>query len=309
MNLLAIIPSGQTEITVNGLHQWDYGRKLEIHSNDLPALIEVHFACRGMTEAVVRSCAVTNGVATADIPDLCLEQTTPIVAWVYAINGTSAKTACTIIMPIIARAKPAPSATIPTSVSDKYTELITAVNTQVGALTDGSMTVAKSTYAESAGSATTAQSATSATHATSADSAARATLADAATEAGIAHYAYLARATESGGMIKYSCFHSVEVTNGLGQLSAESGMIANTKGTLYFVLFSNSTIGCATGLLYYAGVEDHASNSGAYVGNYYLSISNAGLVVIGSGENLPSGTLKFYKLGEEAEAEEEEASE
>lgn len=147
MNLKAIIPSGQTEITVNGLHQWDYGRKLEIHSDELPALIEVHFACSGMTEAVVRSCAVVDGVATADIPDHCIEQTTPIVAWIYCIDDTSGKTERTIIMPIIARTKPAPSPSVPTFVSDKYTELIGAVNEQIGALQDGRVTAAKATKA------------------------------------------------------------------------------------------------------------------------------------------------------------------
>ena len=77
MNIKAIIPSGQTEITVNGLHQWDYGQTLEICSNDLPAVIEVHFACSGMTEAVVRSCSSyeKDGIqtATAIIPDRCIE--------------------------------------------------------------------------------------------------------------------------------------------------------------------------------------------------------------------------------------------
>lgn len=131
MNLKAIIPSGQTEIMVNGLHQWDYGRKLEIQSKDLPSLIEVHFACPGMQEAVVRSCAVTNGVATAAIPDACLEQTAPIIAWVYEVGSTSGTTVKTITLPIIARTRPQPTATVPTEASDKYTEAISAMNEAV----------------------------------------------------------------------------------------------------------------------------------------------------------------------------------
>jgi hypothetical protein len=150
MNIKAILPQGLNEIIVNGLHQWDYGRKLEIHSDDLPALIEVHFACAGMTEAVVRSCAVVNGVAEAAIPDLCLEQTTPIVAWIYEVGESTGVTVQTITLPIIARARPQAGETIPTPVSDKYTELIAAVNEQVASLKKGSVTVNRALTADNA---------------------------------------------------------------------------------------------------------------------------------------------------------------
>lgn len=128
MTLKAIIPKGQTELTVNGLHQWDYGRKLEIHSDELPAVVEVHFACAGMKDAVVRVCEAVDGVATAVIPDRCLEQTTPITAWVYVIDDTAGFTAKTITLPIIPRTKPQPSGTVPEEYTDKYTEAITAMN-------------------------------------------------------------------------------------------------------------------------------------------------------------------------------------
>ena len=177
MSIKAIIPSGQTELTVNGLHQWDYGQVLEIHSNDLPALIEVHFACSGMAEAVVRSCAVTSGVAKASIPDSCIEQTSPIIAWIYCVDKTSGYTAITIRLPVIARAKPAPgAASIPTSTSDKYTEAVAAMNAQVAALKAGTVVVGKATTADSATTAASATKATSADNAT--------TAADSATTAG-----------------------------------------------------------------------------------------------------------------------------
>lgn len=126
MPIKVIIPSGQTEITVHGLHQWDYGQRIEIHDVDLPGLIEVHFACLGMDEAVVRSCSVVDGVATAAVPDLCLEQTTPITAWIYIINGTRGETQKVIHLPIIARTRPAASESVPDEYTDKYTELVTA---------------------------------------------------------------------------------------------------------------------------------------------------------------------------------------
>lgn len=131
MSLKVLVPNGRTEITVNGLHQWDYGRTIEIHAAGLPAIVEVHFACTGMETAVVRSCAVLDGQVTAAVPDICLEQTTPIVAWVYAIGDTTGETILTITLPIIPRTKPQPSETIPEDVSDRYTELITEVNEAV----------------------------------------------------------------------------------------------------------------------------------------------------------------------------------
>ena len=164
MNLTAVIPTGVTELTVNGLTQWDYGRKLEIHADDLPALIEVHFACVGMESAVVRSCAVINGVTEAAIPDQCLEQTNPITAWVFWVDETSGNTYKTITMPITPRTRPQPTNSIPTVVSDRYTELIGAVNAQVETLKDGSVVVNR---ALNANKATTAANATTAATAAS----------------------------------------------------------------------------------------------------------------------------------------------
>lgn len=178
MSIRAIFQAGQTQITVNGLHQWDYGRKLEIQADDLQSLIEVHFACAGMTEAVVRTCVILGGVAEAAIPDQCLEQTTPITAWVYVVGDTSGTTTKTITLPIIARTKPQPAATVPTDFSDKYTEALAAFNDAVDGLREGQLVALEAEHAAEADHASTA---TRANHAASADSAA---LADHATNAG-----------------------------------------------------------------------------------------------------------------------------
>ena len=117
---------------------------LEIHCNDLPALIEVHFACAGMKEAVVRSCSVINGVAIAAIPDRCLEQTTPIIAWVYEVDGTAGVTTVKINLIIEPRTRPCPNKEeIPEDVSDKYTEAITAMNAVLKSAEEGNLTVAR----------------------------------------------------------------------------------------------------------------------------------------------------------------------
>lgn len=139
----AIFPEGVTAMTVNGLHQWDYGQQLQIQASGLPALVEVHFACDGMKEAVVRSCSVTSGTLTAAIPDICLEQTSPVMAWVYIVGGSSGITTLTVTLPVIARARPQPNATIPTATSDKYTEAVAAMNTAVANVAAGNVTIAR----------------------------------------------------------------------------------------------------------------------------------------------------------------------
>ena len=169
MSITATFPQGVNEITVNGLHQWDYGRGLKIVASDLPATVEVHFAGPGMSEAVVRSCTMVGGSGTVGIPDKCLEQSAPIHAWIYHIDGNEGHTVKTIILPIIPRTQPQPFTTVPQSFTDKYTELITGVNTAIGKLTSGEVTAKNATssaYATSSGSSTYA---TSAGHATSSD--------------------------------------------------------------------------------------------------------------------------------------------
>ena len=139
--IVATFPAGVDQITVNGLYQWDYGQTLEIHSSDLKnKVLEVHFACAGMNEAVVRSCNAVAGVVSAVIPDICMEQTKPIAAWVYEVGQTSGKTLKTVTLPVIARTRPEPSASIPATVSDKYTQAIAAMNAAVAAIEEGSVT-------------------------------------------------------------------------------------------------------------------------------------------------------------------------
>lgn len=172
MPIRAIFATGQTEITVNGLHQWDYGQKLEIYSSELPTVVEVHFACVGMTEAIVRACETTPGKATATIPDRCLEQTTPITAWVFEINESSGTTTKKITLPIEARVRPSVAEDIPEEVADKYTEAVNAINKATADLKNGAI-VAK--QAENASAAQEANHATSAGHADTAGSAGHAT--------------------------------------------------------------------------------------------------------------------------------------
>lgn len=152
----ATFPAGTTAITVNGLHQWDYGQKLEISCNALPALVEVHFGTMVSKEAIVRSAAGINGVVTATIPDELLEQTRSILAWVYVVNSNSGTTILTVTMPVVPRPRPAAAATIPEEIGDKYTAGVDAINAQIAALQMGNVTVASALYAREANRATSA---------------------------------------------------------------------------------------------------------------------------------------------------------
>ena len=176
MAIKALIPAGQDDITVSGLYQWDYGQVLEIESIDIGSeVVEVHFACIDMTEAIVRPCTFTAGVGTVAIPDDCLEQSSPITAWVYEIEGTQGRTRKVITLPIIARTRPSVGRDIPQEISNRYTELITEVNEAVDALESGKVIVKKAENASVADRATSAGNASSANYAVSAGSADTAT--------------------------------------------------------------------------------------------------------------------------------------
>lgn len=175
--------AGETEKRASSLYQWDYGQTLEIEAPYLPTIVEVHFACRDMKDAIVCVCSATLGVATVTIPDLCLEHTGEITAWVYGIEGTSGRTMYRITIPIVSRARPSRSDAIPEDVQDNYTQLISEVNEAVEKITDGAVVAARATHAETATNATNASNAASASHAESAANATNATNANLAAEA------------------------------------------------------------------------------------------------------------------------------
>lgn len=128
-NIQVNIPSGMTATTAAGLTQWDYGRVLEVTSPILSsfAMVEVHFAYAGATTAIVHYGQVATGKLTVEIPDACLQQSSPIVAWVFVPTDDDGRTILTITMPVTSRTRPADTVTTPpASYTSKYTELIAA---------------------------------------------------------------------------------------------------------------------------------------------------------------------------------------
>ena len=156
MALKAAFQVGATTTTTESLHQWDYGQQLEIEHPDLPTVVEAHFACPDMSEAIVRPCSSTAGIATTMIPDRCLEQTSPITVWVFVINGTEGMTKLTITIPVEKRTRPAPVSDIPVDFVNRYAELLTEINEAVVGLQNGDIVAAKALTASSANTAGTA---------------------------------------------------------------------------------------------------------------------------------------------------------
>lgn len=153
----AIFPAGVVAVTVNGLHQWDYGRKLQISAEGLPSMAEVHFSCTGMKEAVVRLVTAEEGYTTT-IPDQCLEQMSPITAWVVFVDETSGRTALEITLPILPRTKPMATYTPNPVQEDRYNELFAATMKAIEGLMnlDASVTAASKSAENAGASALTA---------------------------------------------------------------------------------------------------------------------------------------------------------
>lgn len=139
MSVKAFFPEGVSSVTTSSLYQWDYGQTLEIETNNylFPTIAEVHFSCIEMDEALVSPCSFINGVAVANIPDECLEQTTPITAWLYTIEGNSGNTIGSVQIPIISRQRPNIGDGVPQTIGDQYTNLITEVNEAIDTLKSG----------------------------------------------------------------------------------------------------------------------------------------------------------------------------
>lgn len=266
MAIKAVFPTGTGTISVSGLFQWDYGQILEIESAEIGSeIVEVHFACPSMAEAVVRPCTFSNGVGTVTIPDQCLEQTNTITAWIFEIEGTQGRTIKTITLPITARKRPGKTHDIPPEYIDKYAELITEINEAVRAIGSGNIKVASATNADNATRADTAGNAQSATHATTAGSA------------------------SSAATITPSLIASCAVLKGSGTKPSEL-----SSSVLYIVTFRHDESG-----IYECGVclLGTGAEGTAIIGNAKMTVSSGSVTLsANSGSSTFNGTLRFYKL-------------
>lgn len=191
MSVRATFTADATSVRTKALYQWDYGQNLEIEAADLPSIIEVHFSCAGMTEAIVTTCSVADGLGVVNIPNSCLEQSSQITAWVYEVSGTQGCTTKMIAIPVTARTRPGRTDEIPQEITDKYTQLIEQVNDALGTLADGTVITKRAENADKADYATSAGNASSAAYAQSAGNAAQSDKANNALGADVAQKAIL----------------------------------------------------------------------------------------------------------------------
>lgn len=250
-NIKAAFSGGANTITAHGLHQWDYGRILEISHPDLPALIEVHFANAGAKDAIVRVTSSAAGVASVAIPDSLLEQTSPIHAWVYVVSETAGETVLTVIMPVVKRPRPTAAEPVPEEISDKYTQALGAINAEVDSLRKGGVIVAKALTANDADRATKADNATKALNAN---------VAVYADEAGVASEARSALQDALGNYI-----HETYVTFGLAFAPISAGGVLPTGSYQFKVRISDMD--------YYATLEVPGSGTSAAVIHVSLGIT------------------------------------
>ena len=99
-------PAGYNAVRITPVYQWDFGRKLEIHTGDIAGRVELHFMCMGMVEPIAYACTARGGVIIAPIPDECLEHSSDIKVWVYERGECCGRTTREIVVPIIARVRP-----------------------------------------------------------------------------------------------------------------------------------------------------------------------------------------------------------
>lgn len=94
--------------SVESLYKWDTGQEIEIHGLSLDVTPQVHFAHEGDSLAIVQPASMdASGVIRAAVPDILLQSTARLCAYVCTEQGDEFKTLYKIVIPVIGRAKPA----------------------------------------------------------------------------------------------------------------------------------------------------------------------------------------------------------
>lgn len=93
--------------SVTHLTQWDIDQSLIIENTGLTHAPLFHFCNKNSTEALVVTSSINNGVITVKVPNSLLQESFPIIAYMYVYStATAAKTIETIRIPVRPRIKP-----------------------------------------------------------------------------------------------------------------------------------------------------------------------------------------------------------
>ena len=106
--IIVNFPDNENDIvSVEKLHQWDVGQRLQIGGLTLTVAPMVHFATKAEDVAYVVQSELNGGNIRVVIPDKVLTHGYPIVAYVYYEAGLDKKTIKSVTIPVIKRQKPA----------------------------------------------------------------------------------------------------------------------------------------------------------------------------------------------------------
>lgn len=83
--------------------QWDTGQKLIVLDD---SITEVHFSNRDMNHSIQRNVYELNGQRVCNVPDIILQLPRNLVAYAYAIDGTSAHTVKSVKFAVVKRPIP-----------------------------------------------------------------------------------------------------------------------------------------------------------------------------------------------------------
>lgn len=102
----AIFTKGVEVINISGLMQWDVGQEVKISFPSMPATFQVHFGHKKAKEAYAVEAITQNGSAMVQIPNILLQQSQDIIAWVYVSSGMCCETTHIINFDVEARPRP-----------------------------------------------------------------------------------------------------------------------------------------------------------------------------------------------------------
>lgn len=136
--LEANFPQNVAEIVLDSLTQWDKDVLLHVSGDEIPNTFEIHMGYDGISEAYRFPLSKNDGVATVKIPNVLLEQTRNIKAWIYVIDAEGCRTTKTISIPMAKREKPAEyEASLDDPQKDAVEQLIENTNELIDAIEKG----------------------------------------------------------------------------------------------------------------------------------------------------------------------------
>lgn len=93
--------------TVDPLYQWDLYQTLKIYGLSLARAPEIHFAYGAAEQAIVKQATMdAAGVISVQVPNVLLQRSGKLHAYVYVTEGATERTVCEFCLQVTPRAKP-----------------------------------------------------------------------------------------------------------------------------------------------------------------------------------------------------------